>query len=63
MGLANDGGSSVRTQRRLLEIGNRTKNNLALLAGRENFGGVLVHNSVVGWRIGIDCSSVAVSFG
>ena len=32
-------------QRRiLLEVGNRTKNNLALVS-RDNFGGVLVHNS------------------
>ena len=31
---------------RLLEIGNRTKNNLAFVS-RDNLGGVLVHDSVV----------------
>ena len=36
----------MKQGRRLLEVGNRPKKNMALVS-RGNFGGVLVHNSVV----------------
>ena len=55
--------------KRLLEVGNGTKNNLAFVA-RENFEGVLVHNSVVeelvlvasSWQFGLG-ASVAIPSG